>query len=104
MAPGLGIAGVVTLDGTAWRVALGNVAFMEQNRIVPDAAVLERLASLAEAGQTPLLLALAPARAALAGAGLELILCYLQTESQSLLILLGVETQQGCNELRSPMA
>lgn len=69
MAPGLGIAGVVTLDGTAWRVALGNAAFMEQNRITPDAAVLERLASLAEAGQTPLLLALAPARAALAGAG-----------------------------------
>ena len=61
VAPGLGIAGVVTLDGTAWRVALGNVAFMEQNRIAPDAAVLERLASLAEAGQTPLLLALAPA-------------------------------------------
>ena len=69
VAPGLGIAGVVTLDGTAWRVALGNAAFMEQNRITPDAAVLERLASLAEAGQTPLLLALAPARAALAGAG-----------------------------------
>ena len=69
VAPGLGIAGVVTLDGTAWRVALGNVAFMEQNRIAPDAAVLERLASLAEAGQTPLLLALAPARAALAAAG-----------------------------------
>ena len=60
---------MVTLDGTAWRVALGNAAFMEQNRITPDAAVLERLASLAEAGQTPLLLALAPARAALAGAG-----------------------------------
>ena len=55
--------------GKAWRVALGNAAFMEQNRITPDAAVLERLASLAEAGQTPLLLALAPARAALAGAG-----------------------------------
>ena len=69
VAPGLGIAGVVTLDGTAWRVALGNAAFMEQNRITPDAAVLERLASLAEAGQTPLLLAPAPARAALAGAG-----------------------------------
>ena len=69
VAPGLGIAGVVTLDGSAWRVALGNVAFMEQNRIAPDAAVLERLASLAEAGQTPLLLALAPARAALAAAG-----------------------------------
>ena len=69
VAPGLGIAGEVTLDGTAWRVAQGNVAFMEQNRIAPDAAVLERLASLAEAGQTPLLLALAPARAALAAAG-----------------------------------
>ena len=69
VAPGLGITGVVTLDGTAWRVALGNAAFMEQNRITPDAAVLERLAFLAEAGQTPLLLALAPARAALAGAG-----------------------------------
>ena len=69
VAPGLGIAGVVTLDGTAWRVALGNAAFMEQNRIAPDAAVLERLATLAEAGQTPLLLALAPARAALADAG-----------------------------------
>ena len=68
VAPGLGIAGVVTLDGAAWRVALGNAAFMEQNRIAPDAAVLERLATLAEAGQTPLLLALAPARAALAAA------------------------------------
>ena len=69
VAPGLGIAGVVTLDGRAWRVALGNRAFMEQQAVAPDAAVTGRLGELAEAGQTPLLLALAPARPAASGNG-----------------------------------
>lgn len=65
VAPGLGIAGIVTLDGSPRRVALGSAAFMAQNHIPLDAAVSARLASLAEAGQTPLVLALAPARPAL---------------------------------------
>ena len=65
VAPGLGIAGIVTLDGSPRRVALGSAAFMAQNQIPLDAAISDRLAALAEAGQTPLVLALAPARPAL---------------------------------------
>lgn len=55
--PGMGIAGTVRHNDISYTVAVGNRAFMDEREIaVPDAA-LERLAALAEEGQTPLLLA-----------------------------------------------
>jgi Cu+-exporting ATPase len=52
--PGLGIAGQVNAE----HVAVGNRAFMEERGLSVPPDVLDRLTALAEAGQTPLLLAL----------------------------------------------
>ena len=58
VAPGMGIAGSVRLNDVSYAVSVGNRAFMKERGVdVPDSAG-EKLAELAEAGQTPLLLAL----------------------------------------------
>ena len=54
VSPGLGIAGQVNAE----HVAVGNRAFMEERGLSVPQDVLDRLTALAEAGQTPLLLAL----------------------------------------------
>lgn len=59
--PGLGISGTVTLDGRDWLVAIGNEAFTAENSLALSADVKKRLADLAGAGQTPLILSLAHA-------------------------------------------
>nr|WP_296984832.1 heavy metal translocating P-type ATPase [uncultured Desulfovibrio sp.] len=56
--PGMGIAGRVFADGQGCRVAVGNRAFMKECGLEVSRDVVDRLAVLAEAGQTPLLLAL----------------------------------------------
>lgn len=68
VSPGLGIAGKVRFEGQEHLVAVGNRAFMRERGLsVPETAGAQ-LAALAEAGQTPLLLALgAGANARLAG-------------------------------------
>lgn len=58
VSPGLGIAGRVRLREREYTVAVGNGAFMEERGLVVNADVQAQLAALAEAGQTPLLLAL----------------------------------------------
>lgn len=58
VAPGMGISGRVTHNGVDYGLAVGNKAFMaERGLSVPEEAQ-QKLALLAEAGQTPLLLAL----------------------------------------------
>ena len=58
VAPGMGISGRVTHNGADYGLAVGNKAFMaERGLSVPEEAQ-QKLALLAEAGQTPLLLAL----------------------------------------------
>ena len=58
--PGRGIAGIVRLGETEWRVAVGSTSLMGRlGTVVPD-AVLERLAAASERGRTPLMLAVAP--------------------------------------------
>ena len=55
----MGISGTVRREGVSYGVAVGNRAFMtEGGTAVPNAAV-EKMAALAEAGQTPLLLSVA---------------------------------------------
>lgn len=56
--PGMGIAGRVFADEQGFRVAVGNRAFMKECGLEVSQDVTARLAVLAEAGQTPLLLAL----------------------------------------------
>lgn len=58
VAPGMGIAGEVFCTGAARHVAVGNRAFMKEHGLEISESVTRRLAVLAEAGQTPLLLAL----------------------------------------------
>lgn len=58
VSPGLGIAGRVRLRERDYTVAVGNRAFMEERGLVVPPDVEAQLAALAEAGQTPLLLAL----------------------------------------------
>ena len=58
VAPGMGIWGRITLDGAEYGLAVGNKTFMnERGLTVPDTAQ-RKLTDLAQAGQTPLLLAL----------------------------------------------
>lgn len=64
--PGLGIAGVVTLAGKDWHVAIGNEAFCAESGIALEDATRKRLADLAGQGQTPLVVSLAESGA---GAG-----------------------------------
>lgn len=54
--PGLGIAGTVRLNHQSYAVAVGNRAFMNERGLEIAGQVDARLAALAEAGQTPLLL------------------------------------------------
>ena len=61
ISPGLGIEGRVGLDGNAWAVAVGSAAFMCSRGLELSQDVAARLDSLAGEGQTPLLMALAPA-------------------------------------------
>ncbi|WP_165174511.1 heavy metal translocating P-type ATPase [Desulfovibrio sp. ZJ369] len=57
VSPGLGIAGKVRFEGQEYVVAVGNRAFLRERGLsVPETAGAQ-LAALAEAGQTPLLLA-----------------------------------------------
>ena len=58
--PGRGIAGIVRLGETEWRVAVGSTSLMGRLGIVVPDAVLERLAAASERGRTPLMLAVAP--------------------------------------------
>ena len=58
--PGRGIAGIVRLVETEWRVAVGSTSLMGRLGIVVPDAVLERLAAASERGRTPLMLAVAP--------------------------------------------
>ncbi len=58
VAPGMGISGRITFNGEEYGLAVGNRTFMtERGLSVPEGA-RHTLAQLAEAGQTPLLLAL----------------------------------------------
>ena len=56
--PGMGIAGRVFAHEQGYRVAVGNRAFMKEYGLEVPQDVVDQLAVLAEAGQTPLLLAL----------------------------------------------
>lgn len=58
ISPGLGISGQVELDGSWRQVAIGNESFMREIAMEPDAGTTRKLAELAGAGQTPLLMAL----------------------------------------------
>ena len=64
VAPGLGIGGRVRLDGKAWAVAVGSAAYMRTRGLEPAEDVAARLDALAGEGQTPLLMAVAPAEEA----------------------------------------
>lgn len=57
VSPGLGIAGDVVFEDKTFHVAIGNEAFMESRLAIPTAS-LEKLESLADEGQTPLLMAI----------------------------------------------
>lgn len=58
--PGMGISGDVSLNGKVWKVIIGNEPYMQVNELKADESCLKHLNSLAEEGQTPLLMALAP--------------------------------------------
>lgn len=58
VAPGMGISGRVKLDGVDYGLAVGNRTFMTERGLSVSEEAQQRLALLAEAGQTPLLLAL----------------------------------------------
>ena len=58
VAPGMGISGRVKLDGVDYGLAAGNRTFMTERGLVVSEEAQQKLALLAEAGQTPLLLAL----------------------------------------------
>ena len=58
VAPGMGISGRVKLDGVDYGLAVGNRTFMTERGLVVSEEAQQKLALLAEAGQTPLLLAL----------------------------------------------
>lgn len=58
--PGRGIAGIVRLGETEWRVAVGSTNLMGRLGLVVPDENLERLAAASERGQTPLMLAVAP--------------------------------------------
>ncbi len=55
--PGLGITGRVSHAGQDWTLAVGNAAFMARRGLCVPGEAEARLTSLADAGQTPLLLA-----------------------------------------------
>ncbi|HJA80151.1 MAG TPA: heavy metal translocating P-type ATPase [Candidatus Desulfovibrio intestinavium] len=58
--PGRGIAGIVRLGQTEWRVAMGSTNLMGRlGSVVPD-EILEQLAVSSARGETPLMLAIAP--------------------------------------------
>ena len=68
VAPGMGISGTVEAAGGPVGIAVGNPVFMAERGLEVPADTQNRLAQLAEAGQTPLLLALEqPDSARLAG-------------------------------------
>ena len=68
VAPGMGISGTVEAAGGPVGIAVGNPVFMAERGLEVPADTQHRLAQLAEAGQTPLLLALEqPDSARLAG-------------------------------------
>lgn len=58
VSPGLGIAGNVAFGQQAWRVCIGNEAFMTASDIPVTDTVREKLCALAQEGQTPLLMAM----------------------------------------------
>ena len=58
VAPGMGISGRVKLDGVDYGLAVGNRTFMTERGLSVSENAQQKLALLAEAGQTPLLLAL----------------------------------------------
>lgn len=58
VAPGMGISGRVTLNGADYGLAVGNRTFMTERGLGVPQEAQQKLAQLAEAGQTPLLLAL----------------------------------------------
>lgn len=58
ISPGLGISGSVVYEKQAWSVAIGNEAFMSQREQEISDSIKTQLASLADNGQTPLLVAL----------------------------------------------
>lgn len=55
--PGMGISGDISMNGTVWRTVVGNEPFMRENGLAPDVSCLKQLDTLAEEGQTPLLMA-----------------------------------------------
>lgn len=57
--PGLGIEGLVRLDGKSWNIAVGSAAFMHSRGQELSSQITGRLDALAEEGQTPLLMSLA---------------------------------------------
>lgn len=58
VAPGMGISGRVTHNGADYGLAVGNRTFMTERGLGVPQEAQQKLAQLAEAGQTPLLLAL----------------------------------------------
>lgn len=56
--PGLGISGQVKLNGKDWNVAIGNEAFIKEKGLSIDEKTTGQLNSLAQEGQTPLLMSL----------------------------------------------
>lgn len=58
ISPGLGISGQVKLNDKYWNVAIGNGAFIKEKGLDIDEKTASQLNSLAEDGQTPLLMSL----------------------------------------------
>ena len=82
VAPGMGISGTVEAAGGPVGIAVGNPVFMAERGLEVPADTQNRLAQLAEAGQTPLLLAVEQADSAML-AGILALADALRPESAS---------------------
>lgn len=63
VSPGLGILGEVGFENANYNIGIGNEVFAKEKGVEVDADIEKKLAALADEGQTPLLMFLAPAEA-----------------------------------------